>query len=197
MAIIPFTSFLLTSSSEMLAQTRNSSSLQPVHVQSQLLMPVVSSWKDHLERKQSKAMGWIIGDSSQDSAEMIILLAVFLLVVRAFWVWGGRGWEMGREWWEERERRHNLKEWMMEERKARREGVAVVGILRGEDDKRIVRKRVSWEKDGRSGGEKKIGDDLEGQRGRVAKGQIMVEEGGCGELVLDTGLPLSCLGKSL
>jgi len=86
---------------------------------------------------------------------------------------------------------------MLEERKARRDGVAVVGILKGGDEKKVVRKRVSWDQDGRWDGEGKRDGDLEGQRVRLVKEENAIESGESQELVLYMHVVLSSLGKSL
>ena len=84
-------------------------------------------------------------DFSENRAEKALVLAVLLMVVNAFWAWGCMGLEAWREWWEERGRMERFRGWMVEERRMRREGCAVVGILRGRKEKVGVRKRVSFE----------------------------------------------------
>jgi len=181
MAIIPFTSFLLASTLDMPPYARNSSSPQSEAVRSQPLVSVLTSWKIQLKTKLSNITDWMVGDSSQEFAQALILFAVFLLVVRAFWVWVRKGWEIGRELWEERDRREKFRKWMTEERKSRRDGVAVVGILKGGDEKKVVRKRVSWDKEGRWGWEGKRDSDLEGQRVRFVMEETGIETRECEE----------------
>jgi hypothetical protein len=191
MAIIPFTSFLLPSASEMPAQPANSSLLL-LPAKPQLLTSVLSPWKHHLEREGSKFIHWVVGNTTgfDRFVAMAFLLSASFLVGRAFWIWGGQGWEIGREWWNERNRRLEFTQWMMQERRARRECVAVVGILRVGGEKKVARKRVSWEKECQL-------SDIEGQIEGLVKEEIMSEDGDGGQFVLDASLPLSFLRKSL
>lgn len=84
-----------------------------------------------------------------------------------------------------------FREWMDRERRERRHGREVVGILRVKGE-RGVRKRVRWELDGlrRGEGEKGGCDDLEGQRWenekKVVNKRVVFEEVGGDERVART-----------
>jgi hypothetical protein len=162
----------------------NSSSFDAVPVAPEPLMPFLSLWKQQLEKKQVRINVWM--DSDQDMAERIVLFAVFVIVLKACWIWSCKGLEVGQDWWEESERKEGFKEWMIEERRMRRERKPVVGILRGRDGK-LVRKRVSWEQDGRGHGEADGRGDLEGQRKQIGRGRVMIEE-----VEWDVGFSSSC-----
>jgi hypothetical protein len=167
----------------------NSSSFDAVPVAPEPLMSSLPLWKQQLEKKQARINVWM--DSNRDMAERIVVFAVFLMVLKACWIWGCKCLEVGKDWWEERGRKEKFKEWMIEERRMRRERKPVVGILRGRDGK-VVRKRVSWEQDGRGRGEADGRGDLEGQRKQFGRGEVMIEEVKCEEIVLDVGFPSSC-----
>lgn len=104
-----------------------------------------------------------------------MVFAALLIVARAAWVWSVKCWGLASAWWEERGRRERFRGWQVEERRVRREGRCVVGILRRGEGKR-VRKRVSF--DGVAGGELGDGegcDDLEGQKERFGRRESIVE----------------------
>jgi hypothetical protein len=177
----------------MLAQAANSTSFQ-VPIKSQSLTSFFPTW----EGKTEEMKAWISGrmDSNQDAAGKTALFLVFLIVLNAGWIWGCKGLEVGREWWEEWERRERFREWMGEERRGRREGAALVGILRREGEKR-VKKRVSWELDRPGNGEADARADLERKRSQSGRAEVMFEEVKCEEIVLDIDLPSSCLSETL
>jgi hypothetical protein len=133
-------------------------------------------------------------DFNVNRAEKVLLLAVLLMVMNAFWAWGCMGWDAWREWWEERDRVERFRGWMVEERRTRRESCAVVGILRGKGEKVGVRKRVSFE--GVEGDEETLGREKEGNKmdkkvERFGKGDFATEGVELVGLVLDTGLSMS------
>jgi hypothetical protein len=193
MSIFQITLSLLASADEVTGTQMpgNSSSFDAVPVAPEPLMSFLPLWKQQLEKKQVRINVWM--DSDQDMAERIVLFAVVLMVLKACWIWSCKGLEVGKDWWEERERKERFKEWMIEERRIRRERKPIVGILRGRDGK-VVRKRVSWEQDGRGHGETDGRGDLEGQRKQFefGRGGVMIEEVKCEEIVLDVGFPSSC-----
>lgn len=126
-----------------------------------------------------------------------MVLAVLLMLVKAFWVWGCKSLGVWGEWLEERERMERVREWIIEERRMRREKCPVVGILRAADDKGVVRKRVSFEEEERVLGNGEGRDELEGQRKGSENEKFMIEEVKCEGLVIDGGLPLRCSQESL
>jgi hypothetical protein len=109
---------------------------------------------------------------------------------------GCRSLGVWREWWEKRGRRERFREWMMEERRVRREKCSVVGILRRVDENGLVRKRVRFIDVGVDGGilggrEGKLDGSAE-QRIKFRKEEFMIKGVECEEIV-DVVLGLSGL----
>jgi hypothetical protein len=198
---VVFTLFQIASASEMLetnATSRGNSTSPLLPVESQSLTSFLPTWKIRLEERHAKIHGWM--DFSENRAEKALVLAVLLMVVNAFWAWGCMGLEAWREWWEERGRMERFRGWMVEERRLRREGCAVVGILRGRKEKVGVRKRVSFEGvdvDEKIPSKGKEGNEVDEQVERSGKGDFATEGVEHVELVLDTGFPMSCSQERL
>jgi hypothetical protein len=190
-----FTLFQIASASEMPetnAASRGNSTSPLLPVESQSLTSFLPTWKIQFEERQANIHGWM--DFSENRAEKVLVLAVLLMVVNAFWAWGCMGLEAWRGWWEERDRMERFRGWMVEERRMRREGCAVVGILRGKGEMVGVRKRVSFE--GMDDDEKipskgKEGNERDEKVERSGKGDFATEGVELVDLVLDTGLPMS------
>jgi hypothetical protein len=110
MSIFQITLSLLASADEVTGTQMpgNSSSFDAVPVAPEPLMPFLPLWKQQLEKKQVRENVWM--DSDQDMAERIVLFAVFVIVLKACWIWSCKGLEVGKDLWEESERKERFKE---------------------------------------------------------------------------------------
>jgi hypothetical protein len=143
-------------------------------------MSFLPVWKSRIDERQARIIGL-----DGVAAQKIMVSAALVMVLRACWVWGAKSWGVGREWWEERERRERFKVWIVEERRVRRERMCVLGILRGKNQTKVVRKRVAFAEDGGCGqriGEAGGNGDLEGQKKMFGKRELLTKEAGCSDL---------------